>query len=178
MYHEVLDFWFDELSDEQKWIKDPKIDAEIEKRFGRLHTKAAKGELFEWRHEHLGRLAEIIVLDQFSRNIYRDDPRSFISDDMALVLTQEAVAQKAHEGFTQRKKHFLFMPFMHSESLEVQKDGLKYFEELSSEQALKFMHQHMAIIERFGRYPHRNKVLGRKSTDEEKKFLKMPNSSF
>ena len=178
MYHEVLDFWFDELSDDQKWVKDPKIDAEIGKRFGRLHTKAAKGELFEWRQEHLGRLAEIIILDQFSRNIYRNDPRAYASDDMALVLAQEAVAGKTHEGFTQRKKHFLYMPFMHSESLVVQKEGLKYFEELDSDNALQFMHQHMAIIERFGRYPHRNKVLGRRSTDEEKKFLKMPNSSF
>lgn len=178
MYHEVLDFWFDELNDEMKWKKDPKLDAEIERRFGRLHSMATKGELYEWRHEHLGRLAEIILLDQFSRNIYRDDPRSFASDDMALVLAQEAVAQGTHLGFTQRKKHFLYMPFMHSESLEVQKQGLSYFEELGSEAALSYMHQHMAIIERFGRYPHRNKILGRRSTDDEKNFLKISGSSF
>ncbi|WP_412470141.1 DUF924 family protein [Oceanospirillum sp. RT-1-3] len=178
MYHEVLDFWFDELTEEQKWMKDARIDREIEERFGRLHTKAAKGELFEWREEHLGRLAEIIILDQFSRNIYRGDARSFASDDMALVLAQEAILQKADEGFTTRKKHFLYMPYMHSESLTIQKEGLRLFEKLDNDMALQYMHQHMAIIERFGRYPHRNGVLGRESTPEEIEFLKMPNSSF
>ncbi len=178
MYHEVTDFWFDELSDEQKWQKNPDIDEEIRKRFGKLHKMATRGELFDWRTKHLGRLAEIIILDQFSRNLYRDDPRAFASDDMALTLAQEAVFQGIHKGFTKQKMHFLIMPFMHSESLEVQKEGLKYFEQLDSPSVLQYMYQHMAIIERFSRYPHRNKILGRDSTDEEKAFLKGAASSF
>lgn len=178
MYHEVLDFWYDELTYEQKWRVDPEVDEAIRARFGRLHTQASKGELFSWRREHLGRLAEIIILDQFSRNIFRNDGRAYACDDMALTLTFEAVGLGVHKGLTKEKRHFLYMPFMHSESILIQQEGIKYFDDLEDVAISTYYQKHMRIIERFGRYPYRNKDLGRRSTDEEMAFLKEEGQGF
>ncbi|OUS00643.1 hypothetical protein A9Q81_10150 [Gammaproteobacteria bacterium 42_54_T18] len=175
---DIIQFWFEEIAPKQWWIKDNEFDQLLIDSYQGVLDFAVKGELFSWRETALGRLAEIIVLDQFSRNIYRDDARAFAADPMALVLSQEAVRQQSYKGFTSNQKQFLFMPYMHSESLIVHEEAVKLFSEPGLEGNLEFEHKHRVIIQRFGRYPHRNEILGRVSTDEEKVFLLEPGSSF
>jgi len=171
-------FWFKELTQKDWWVKSEKLDAEIKSRFGELHEMAKEGKLESVRNTPEARLAEIIILDQFSRNIYRNKPEAFACDGLALSLAQEAVANGDDMKLAQQQRHFLYMPYMHSESLEVHDQAVKLFEKLGSEDALKFEHAHREIIVRFGRYPHRNKILGRESTQEELEFLSQPGSSF
>lgn len=175
---DVLSFWYEE-TDHALWFrKDEAFDARIRERFGPLHAEAVAGELWKWRKTPRGRLAEILVLDQFSRNLYRDDSRAFAADGMALVLAQEAVALKDDHELTQEERWFLYLPMMHSESRCIHEWAEALFVDLGLEEVLRFERAHRAIIERFGRYPHRNAVLGRKSTLEEQEFLKQEGSSF
>lgn len=178
MKGDVLDFWFNELAPAQHWDKDPALDATIEQHFGAVHTAAAAGELWEWRTHAEGRLAEIIVLDQFSRNIFRDSPAAFFCDPMALVLAQEAVAIGVDKELNVQKRSFLYLPYMHSESLRVHEQAMRLFDQPGLENNYEFELKHLAIIKRFGRYPHRNALLNRSSTNEEIEFLKQPGSSF
>lgn len=175
---EVLKFWFEELDEKQWWVKDLDLDKTICERFGEIHSQATKGELSSWRETAKGRLAEIIVLDQFSRNIFRNEPGSFASDELAVELAEEAVAIGADKELDPKLRLFLYMPYMHSESLEVHDKAIKLFEDLGFESNLKYEHAHRDIIVKFGRYPHRNEILGRESTPEEIEFLKQPGSSF
>ena len=174
----VLDFWFEALTPSQWFKKDSRLDRTITERFSELHAKAARCECYAWRESALGRLAEVIVLDQFSRNIYRDDARAFAADSLALVLAQEAVASGADTALSNDQRAFLYMPFMHSESAVIHEVAMQLFDQPGLEHNLDFEIRHKAIIDRFGRYPHRNKPLGRASTDEELAFLKQPGSSF
>ncbi len=177
-YTDVLHFWFKELTPEQHFEKDAKLDDAIRERFSSTHSAAARGELFRWRGSTQGRLAEIIVLDQFSRNLYRRDPRAFACDGMALVLAQEAIQAGADKDFSPAQKVFFYMPYMHSESLAIHGEALELFAQPGLEDNLKFERKHLAILNRFGRYPHRNAALDRQSTDEELEFLKQPGSGF
>lgn len=178
MFEHVLDFWFRELTTQQWWAKDQALEAVITERFGHLHSKAAKGELFHWRHSAKGSLAEIILLDQFSRNMYRDTPKAFAFDTIALTLAQHAVDKGLDYELSQDECYFLYMPYMHSESTVIHEHALTLFAALGGPNGLEFEQKHKAIIDRFGRYPHRNDILGRPSTDEEKAFLQQPNSGF
>lgn len=175
---DLLRFWFEELEPRQWWVKDESLDREIEARFGALHKDAAAAKLYHWRESAAGRLAEIIILDQFSRNIYRDTPKAFAYDGMALVLAQEAVRIGADQEFDAPEQSFFYMPYMHSESMAIHIQAVKLFDQPGSEFNLEFELKHKAIIDRFGRYPHRNAILGRESTPEELKFLSQPGSSF
>ncbi|MBO0440806.1 DUF924 family protein [Candidatus Enterococcus ikei] len=177
-YQEVLTFWFEECEPSQWFKKDFTFDALIKERFSTIHAQVAQGEKSIWRKTIEGRLAEIIVLDQFSRNLFRDDPQSFAYDGMALVLTQEAMATGELDRLTTQQRAFLFMPLMHSESLVIHEEALKRFTEKGMEHNLEFENKHRDILVRFGRYPHRNEILGRSSTEEEITFLKEPGSSF
>jgi uncharacterized protein (DUF924 family) len=174
----VLQFWFDEAGPGCWWRKDQQFDQMIGDRFGFHHGMACRGELFPWRATGRGRLAEIIVLDQFSRNIYRDQPGSFAHDGMALVLAQEAVALEVQRKLSAEERAFLYMPYMHSESLVIHDLAVTLYSEAGLEENLDFELRHRAIIERFGRYPHRNTILGRDSTPEELEFLQQPGSGF
>jgi len=174
----VLHFWFEELEPSQHWIKDAMLDEDITRRFGALHTQAHAGELATWRNSPEGRLAEIIVLDQFSRNIYRDEPQSFASDPLARQLALEAIQQGDDKALSVDKRAFVYMPLMHSESVDDHKIALEVFDQPGLENSLDFEKRHFKIIERFGRYPHRNELLGRQSTAEETEFLTQPYSSF
>ena len=176
--HEVLHFWFVECEPKQWFQKNLSFDKEIEKRFLTIHTSATKCETVRWRETIEGRLAEIIVLDQFSRNIYRNDSRSFAYDGMALILTQEAIATKQVKELSADQRAFLYMPLMHSESLVIHEEALQCFSENGLEKYLDYEKKHQEIIARFGRYPHRNEIVKRASTSEEIAFLKEPNSSF
>lgn len=177
-HQQVLDFWFEELQPAQHWEKDQALDAEIAQRFGAYHEAATKGECAGWRSSAEGRLAEIIVLDQFSRNIYRDDARSFAFDGMALVLSQELIALNLDQSLAVEQRAFAYLPYMHSESLLIHEQAMLLFEQPGMENNYQFEIRHKRIIERFGRYPHRNAILGRASTDEELVFLQEPGSSF
>lgn len=178
MYREVLKFWFEEATPEQWFRKDDAFDHAITRRFLELHGRAARCELYMWRKEADGRLAEIIVLDQFSRNMFRDLPLAFAWDALALALAQEAVATGADALLEPRARHFLYMPYMHSESTEIHVVAENLFRQLGNETALDYELKHKAIIDRFGRYPHRNEVLGRASSPEEAAFLREPGSRF
>lgn len=174
----ILDFWFETLTPSQWFKKDIEMDRTILARFGTVHAQAARCECYAWRQTPHGRLAEIIVLDQFSRNIYRDDARAFANDALALALAQEAVAVGAEAELTRQQRVFLYMPFMHSESVVIHEVAMQLFDQPGLEENFDFEVRHKAIIDRFGRYPHRNALLGRASTDEELAFLKQPGSSF
>ena len=177
-YQEVIDFWFQELCSEQWFKKDKSTDLLIKERFLSTHNVAVKGELYKWRNTALGRLAEVIVIDQFSRNIFRDDPRSYLYDGMALVLSQEAILVGVHKKMKPQQRSFLYMPFMHSESRMIHERAVELFSDPELKSNLEFEYKHKKIIDRFGRYPHRNEVLGRTSTSEEKAFLKEKESHF
>lgn len=177
-FNTVLNFWFNELSPADWWKKNPALDRKIRDRFADIHLAAAAGETYLWRKTAEGRLAEVIVLDQFSRNMFRDTPRAFAFDSQALVLAQEAVLGSHDQALEVQKRSFIYMPFMHSESLIVQKWSLELFRQPGMDFNLDFALRHKHIIERFGRYPHRNEILGRISTAEELEFLKEKGSSF
>lgn len=175
---DILQFWFEELTPEQWWVKDTDLDQKIRERFLETHHQAALGELFRWRDTPQGRLAEVIVLDQFPRNIYRGDPRSFATDPLALILSQEAIRLGEDRKLEIEKRAFLYLPFMHSESSLIHEEAVRLFSQPGLEYNLDFEIRHKRIIDRFGRYPHRNEILGRQSTPEEIEFLKEPDSSF
>ncbi len=174
---DVLDFWFDPATEKQWWKRSDAFDAQIAERFGALNAAASRCELWAWRTSASGRLAEIIVLDQFSRNLHRDSPLAFAADPLALALAQTAVVLGADRELDPRRRVFFHMPYMHSESRAIHAVAEPLFAELSPDN-LDFERRHKAIVDRFGRFPHRNAVLGRESTPEEIEFLKTPGSSF
>lgn len=178
MYQAIISFWFEEISPESWWSADPDFDAAIRERYSDLLDQAARVELYAWRREPKGRLAEVLVLDQFSRNIHRNTPRAFAQDPLALALAQEAIAAGAAAGLTPVERSFLYMPFMHSESRAIHQWADVLFRQDGLEGNHMFEMRHKAIIDRFGRYPHRNEILGRVSTPEELAFLQEPGSRF
>lgn len=172
MEHEVIiRFWFDELKPSQWFVADSRVDAQIRLRFLDIWEAACRGELAHWRATQDGRLAEILVLDQFSRNLWRNDARAWAQDDRALALAQEAIKQPAFPPQDANRRNFILMPLMHAESVEVHRLALQLFDFPGNEQTLRVERQHKAIIDRFGRYPHRNAHLGRTSTPDEQAFL-------
>lgn len=160
------------------WSNNPAFDRSLQQRFLGLIEQASQAELFEWRSTPKGRLAEILVLDQFSRNVFRGTPRAFSQDSMALALAQEAVAQGVHESLSPMERSFLLMPYMHSESRLIHVNAVMLFKAFAPEQSYQFELRHKAIVDRFGRYPHRNAILSRSSTPEEIEFLNQAGSSF
>lgn len=175
---DILAFWFEETTPKQWWGSSGDFDRLIESRFGALHYAAERCELFGWRESAKGRLAEIIVLDQFSRNIYRDHPKAFANDSLALALAQTAVAVNSDYELDITQRAFLYMPYMHSESLIIHAVAVSLFSQSDMDGNLEYELRHKEIIDRFGRYPHRNAILGRTSTPEEIDFLKTQGSSF
>lgn len=176
---EVLDFWLDEETRPFWFDVSEDFDQELKARFGATLKQAAQGELYWWRQTALGRVAEIIVLDQFSRNIYRGTPKAFQQDPMALVLAQTLVDMpEEYDSLEPSLQKWAIMPYMHSESVLIHEEALRLFSELGEPVSLDFEVMHKEIIERFGRYPHRNEILGRESSAEELAFLEEPNSSF
>ena len=175
---DILHFWFNELTDQQHFIKDTALDDTIRTRFGDTLEAAARCELFSWRATAQGRLAEILVLDQFSRNVFRDTPRAFAQDALALALAQELVAGGHDKALDIKQRAFAYMPYMHSESLPIHEQAVYLFNQPGLENNHDFELRHKAIIERFGRYPHRNDILGRPCSAAELAFLEEPGSSF
>ena len=174
----VLDFWFHEIEPAQWWRKEPAFDAQLEQRFGQLHDDVTRTGALHWRAHATGRLAEVIVLDQFSRNLYRDDPRAFAWDAAALTLAEETIALALDRQLSPQQRAFLYMPYMHSECLARQQRSLELFAAIAETGNLDSAQRHFDVINTFGRFPHRNAMLNRISTAAEKDFLKQPGSRF
>ena len=168
----VIKFWFDKKGP-QEWFfsKKPGLDALVRRKFLKTYWAVVRGETADWRKTPPGRLAEIIVLDQFSRNMFRGTPEMYRYDPLALALAQEAIAVHADKKLTKDQRMFVYLPFEHSESKKIQKDSLRLFKQIWGKDMLKYAIDHKNIVDRFGRFPHRNKILGRKSTPAEKKFM-------
>ncbi len=182
---EVLDFWFGPAphAARPEWFrKDAAFDATIRERFGAAIGAALAGGLGEWCADAHGALARVIVLDQFTRNVYRDTPRAFAGDARALATAEYAIARGFERDLDGFERWFLYLPFEHSEDLAVQERSLALFAKLAEDTGdrspLEWAEKHAAVIRRFGRYPHRNGVLGRVSTPEEVAFLREPGSRF
>lgn len=165
---EVLSFWFEESQPAQWWKKDPAFDACIRRRFGELHQRALDQGLAAWADRPAGMLALILVLDQFSRNLYRNQAKAFAGDPQALTLCLQALAHGWHKAMTPTHYQFLCMPLMHSEDRQLQERSVQLYAGTPAEKSAL---AHKAIIDRFGRYPHRNRLLGRASTDAERQFM-------
>mgnify|MGYP002628383170 CR=1 FL=1 len=178
MHQDILKFWFEEIQPQAWWRVDTEFDRRIEARFGITMRQAACAELHTWRATAHGRLAEVIVLDQFSRNVYRGQAQAFASDPLALALSQEAVTALALSELNAIERTFLLMPWMHSESRDIHALAQDLFKQHTPTANQDFEQRHKVIIDRFGRYPHRNAVLGRSSTPEELEFLNQPGSHF
>lgn len=168
---DVINFWFFEHGQADWFGGKPEFDARLAERFAETHAHVAKGEAFTWRTTPQGRLAEIIVLDQFSRQLHRGKREAFTQDTMALVLAQEAIAHDADHAVDALWRGFFYLPFMHSESLVIQHEGVRLYQGLGDAEQLDYQIKHLHCIERFGRFPFRNKALGRPSTPDEKTYM-------
>ena len=164
---DVLRFWFEEHGQADWFGGRPEFDAEIAAQFSDTHATLAKGEGWHWRSTPEGRLAEIIVLDQFSRQLFRGRAEAFASDGMALILAEEAVGGGHHNFLPMPQRMFVLLPFMHTESALVQAESLRLHTALGVPDLMKYAEGHADCIRRFGRFPRRNAALGRTSTPEE-----------
>lgn len=168
----ILEFWFEELKEADWFSKSDELDEMIRHRFRECHTMARHGELFEWRVTPIGRLAEILLLDQFSRNMYRGTADAYACDQMALILAQEMILLEEDKKLSPQHRMFAYMPFMHSESRMMHEKAVELFKENRNEESLKYEIMHKKIIDEFGRFPHRNKILGRMTTAKEAEYIK------
>jgi uncharacterized protein (DUF924 family) len=186
---EVLIFWFGAEDDEgygelrSAWFqKDEAFDSEVGDRFGELYERAASGELDGWREEARGCLALVILLDQFPRNMFRGDPRTHATDGQALEASKYAIEHALDRELPAFGRMFVYMPFMHAENVEDQRRSVELFEMLAAQpdapNVVDFAIGHRDIVERFGRFPHRNAILDRETTPEEAEFLTQPDSSY
>ncbi|MEE9447009.1 MAG: DUF924 family protein [Arenicellales bacterium] len=176
--NDIITYWFKTLKPKDWFVKNTELDAYIRRNYSIIHASIEKDEQAHWRESDAGRLAEIIVLDQFSRNMFRGKAEAFAFDEQALALSKAAIDAGSHMRLTQVEINFLLMPFMHSESLAEHQAARPLFEQYASPGTLDFEHKHCKIIEQFGRYPHRNKILDRISSREETQFLTKAGSSF
>jgi uncharacterized protein (DUF924 family) len=167
---QVIHYWFAELQPEAWFRKDESVDIAIRERFGALHDEVARIHP-EQLATPLECLAAVIVLDQFSRNMLRGSPRAFATDTLALSISQRAIAAGLDQQLDRRQRWFLYMPFQHSEDREVQARSIELFTQLGDRENLGYAQRHKEVIDRFGRFPHRNEVLGRVSTPEELQFI-------
>jgi uncharacterized protein (DUF924 family) len=186
---EVLDFWFGREGEpgygefREAWFrKDPEFDADVTERFADLYEEAAAGDLDGWREDARSSLALVIVLDQFPRNMFRGDGRTHAADAKALQTSKYAVEHALDRELPAFQRMFLYMPFMHSENINDQRRSVELFGRLANEpgapDVTSYAVGHREIVERFGRFPHRNEILGRQTTPEEAEFLKTEGSSF
>lgn len=174
-YQDIYQFWFVTCSESDWWNKSLHFDLKIKSQFSVHHRMAVQGELAHWRAEPIGALCEIIILDQFSRNMFRDTPDAFASDALALCLAQHAIDKGVDKQLNDTELSFLYMPFMHSESKIIHQQAEALFRALPN---YEFELAHKKIIDQFGRYPHRNQILNRVSSDDELQFLTQAGSSF
>ena len=187
--NEVLDFWFGRSNSpefgkiQKKWFeKDLAFDEEVRSGFLSQYELAASGQLDSWQESPENCLALIILLDQFPRNMFRGTPQAFATDSKALAAAERAVENKFDRQLLPVQRWFIYLPFEHSENLEHQQKSVELFSNLQgetdSELVINYAIRHLEVIERFGRFPHRNQILGRETTPAEAEFLKQPGSAF
>lgn len=187
--NEILDFWFGREDEpgygkpRQVWFtKKPEFDQQIQTRFRQDYELAAAGQLDDWKSSPHSCLALIILLDQFPRNMFRGTAQAFATDPQALAAAKYAVVNNFDKELLPVQRWFVYLPFEHSEDLNHQRQSVELFKQLSddpdSADTLSYALRHLEVIERFGRFPHRNLILGRKSTPQEAEFLTQPGSSF
>jgi len=169
---DVLHFWFEELKPEDWFSSDTRIDEKCRARFGGIHAALKANPPDPELASARALLAAVIVFDQFPRNIFRRTPAAYATDANALALARYAVASGKDRSLPGMQRHFLYMPFMHSEDPAMQAESVRLFNELGIADGLKYALHHHDIVQRFGRFPHRNAILGRASTPEELEFLK------
>lgn len=185
----VLDFWFGAPGSAERngartvWFrKDAAVDDEIRRRFGDAVAIALAGGFGDWCASAHGALARVLLLDQFTRNIFRDTPRAFAGDERALATAEDAVDRGLDRELDPYQRWFLYMPFEHAEDVAAQHRSLALYtalaREMNDDGALAWAKKHADVVFRFGRYPHRNAILGRPSTPEEEAFLREPGSRF
>lgn len=196
-YQDILNFWFADMDSQgnvpsetsMRWYKkDDRLDQYIREHFLADLEAAMRGEYNDWLDQANSRLALIILLDQFSRNLFRNDPRSFTQDEQALQIAIDGLAAKHDQQLLPVERSFFYMPFEHAEDRGMQAQSVELFKQLHAEASEQYKQsfehsydyalKHKVIVDRFGRFPHRNKILARQSTDEELQFLTEPNSSF
>jgi len=193
-YERVLHFWFGASDAEVEahaarwWKKDPAFDQRIRAAFETDLQRAARGELDAWQDEPDSAVALVVLLDQFSRNIYRDTPDAFAQDERALAVTLRGIERGFDARLAPLRRYFFYMPMMHAENRAIQRRSVEAFERLAQEKgtgfegmlrgAADYARRHCEIVERFGRFPHRNSILERTTTGEEAAFLLTPGSSF
>ena len=187
---EILTFWFSEVRDEPayfeeyapRWfVQNADFDREIVQRFQADYELAAQGQLTHWTETARGGVALILVLDQFPRNMFRNDPRAFATDPLAQQIAEQMIDAELDQQLRLVERYFVYVPFMHSENRAHQQRSVLLFQQLAEERAYfdtSYAVRHQEVIDRFGRFPHRNSVLGRASTSEELEFLKQFGSSF
>lgn len=176
--HSVLTFWFAELSPDEWFGGSPALDKKISERFSGVHAAVAAGECWQERTTPEAYLAEVIVLDQFSRNMFRGTAQMFAYDGQALVLAQQVVASGQDTQLSLAQRQFLYLPFMHSESPAIHEVAQRLFESIGNKEAIAYEKIHKKIIDQFGRYPHRNAVLGRAETTAEAEYLATTTENF
>jgi uncharacterized protein (DUF924 family) len=174
----VLRFWFDEVPADKRFAKDPALDATITERFAGLRHRLLRTDAQGWRASPRVLLAAIIVLDQFSRNIFRGKAEAYDGDGLALSLTEEAIAHGWETDMQVAERQFLYMPMMHAEDAVVQLKSLQHFADLGDAEALRFAKDHADVIARYGRFPSRNAALGRVSTPAEEEYLSRPDAGW
>ena len=175
---EILSFWFSEETKPHWFAASEAFDAKLKERFAASYDNARSGELNAWAENAEGALALILLLDQIPRNIRRNTPEAFATDARALSEARKAIARGFDRQLSSVQRQFLYLPFMHSEELQDQEQGMELYAALDLAEPLDFMRRHRDIIARFGRFPHRNKILGRQTTQEEAAFLEGPGSHF
>lgn len=168
---DILTFWFADHGPDDWFAGSAAFDALIAAEFAETHAAVARGEAWHWRATPEGRLAEIIVLDQFSRQLFRRRPEAFAHDKMALALAQEMVAKGLDRRFEQPRRGFIYLPYMHAESVVVQAESVRLYEGLGDENQLSYAKAHKDTVDRFGRFPFRNAPLDRESTAEEETYM-------
>ena len=174
---DVLSFWFEEISPKQQFVKDEKFDAEIKRRFGPLHA-SLKEDASSFTSTPQGALAAILVFDQFSRNMFRGSGEAFKMDPLALSIAKNLIATGWDKEMPDNHRIFVYMPFMHAETLEDQEQSVALFTELGIASNIDYAVKHLDVIKEYGRFPHRNKALNRTSTAEEIAFINTPGTAF
>jgi len=177
---QILEFWFEETTPEQWFQKSAAFDQKIIDRFEALYDKGAAGEFEDWRNSAHGALAYCILLDQMPRNMFRGTPKSFMTDGMALKMAQDVMAAGLDQDLPVSKRRFVYLPFEHSENLKHQEQSVALFEVMKDDDAMGYDYaiKHYDVIKEFGRFPHRNEILRRANTSEEKEYLSNPDAGF
>ncbi len=177
---EIIHFWFEETEPQQWFQKNDDFDNEIRDRFFVTYEMARDGLCDSWNKDAEGCLALCILLDQFPRNMFRNDPKSFETDQKALLIAKYAVSKGFDQVLSPAKRRFIYLPYEHSEEIEDQKKSVAFFEKMKKDDPLghEYALRHLDVIEKFGRFPHRNKVLGRENTPAEEEYLAQPGAGF